>query len=84
VVVLVLESIDVDVATSVAYNAKALFIVAKSESRFESLAWRKSSAGFKVKTTTTANTAMIAITTSNSIRVKPFWFFLFFIIYHLK
>jgi len=43
-----------------------------SETLFESLLWRSSSAGFKVRTTTTARMAIIAMTTRSSMRVKPF------------
>jgi hypothetical protein len=73
-------SIDVVVDTSIEYNANALSTAAKSEMRVESLAWRKSSAGFRVKTTTTAKMAMIAMTTRSSMRVKPFCFLFFFIL----
>jgi hypothetical protein len=84
-VVLVLEPlIHVVVETSVAYKDNELLSVAKSETRFESLAWRKSSAGFKVKMTTTAKIAMIAITTRSSMRVNPFCFLLFFITMYLR
>ena len=50
-----------------------------SETRFESLDWRRSSAGFNDKMTTTDKTAMIAMTTKSSMRVNAFRFFRFFI-----
>ena len=61
----------------------ALFKVDMSEMRLESLAWRKSSAGFKLKITTTDKTAMIAITIKSSMRVKPLRSFVFIFIYFL-
>src|SRR3989344_2285659 len=67
--------------TSAKYNEIALFKVLTSEILVESRACFKSSAGFKVNMTATASTAMIAITTRSSMRVKPFEFLMIFFIF---
>src|ERR1035441_10518530 len=50
-----------------------VFRVAMSEMREESLPSWRSPAGFRVRTTTTARTARMAMTTRSSMRVKPFF-----------
>jgi len=61
-------------AWSVWYKPKALFMVAKSERRVESLPCLISSAGLRMRVTATANTAKMAITTRSSMRVKALVF----------
>lgn len=63
--------------TSASYMDRALLIVARSEIRLLSLAARSNSAGFMVRTTTTARIATIPMTTRSSMRVKP-WLFIYF------
>lgn len=58
--------------TSVEKRFNAVLIVAKSERRLLSLACFKSSAGLRVRMTTTERMATRARTTSNSINVKDF------------
>jgi hypothetical protein len=58
-------------ARSWVYTFMADWKTERSERRFESLLRRSISAGLRVKTTTTERIAMMAITTSNSMRVNP-------------
>ena len=60
--------------TSEENKLREVFTVARSERRLESRACFKSSAGFKVITTTTERMATNAKTTKSSIRVKEFLF----------